>query len=282
MVLESLINPATAKKKPLEVFLLGALYAAIGLFLAYWVFREYSSMIMVFLITLAAVPLLYFTYRSEEEADLELGTEYAIMKEHSRVIVFLMALFIGMTFSLSLLYVLLPTEMVNVLFSSQSQTITAINNQISGNTAQFNIFIRIFLNNFRVLIFSILFSFLYGMGSIFILAWNSSVIAAAIGNFIRKNLATVAASAGFEKAGAYFSVFSFGFLRYALHGIPEILAYFVGGLAGGIISMAVVKQDLFREKKDFIISDTAELILLSIVLLVFAAVIEVYITPALF
>ncbi len=282
MVLEALLNPAAAKKRPYETFLLGALYATMGMFLGYWVFKGFSSLIMVFLTTLAAVPLLYFTTRGEEEVDKELNTEYAILKEHSKVILFLMFLFLGMTFSFSIFYMFLPSDMVSTLFSSQSQTIDAINNHISGGYAQPDIFMRILLNNVRVLIFSILFSFLYGVGSIFILTWNSSVIATAIGNFGRKNLATYADAVGFEKLNTYFNIVSFGFLRYALHGIPEILAYFVGGLAGGIISMAIVKHDLLTEKKDRIISDALELILLSIGILVFAALLEVYVTPLLF
>ena len=282
MVLEAILNPAAAKKRPYETFFLGALYATIGLFLGYWVFKDFSSLIMVFLTTLAAVPLLYFTTKGEEEEDTVNSTEYAVIKEHSKVLLFLMFLFLGMTLSFSLFYILLPSDMVSILFSSQSETIGAINNHISGGVAHSDVFLRILLNNVRVLIFSILFSFLYGMGSIFILSWNSSVIAAAIGNFVRKNIANYAGAIGLEKVSTYFNILSFGFLRYALHGIPEILAYFVGGLAGGIISMAVVKRDLFTEKKDRIISDALELLLLSIGILIFAALLEVYVTPILF
>ena len=282
MVLESLVDPAIAKKKPYEVFFFGVVSATIGLFLSYWVFRQYSSLIMVFLITLATVPLLYFTMRSEEEADVELPTETSIMQEHGRVLFFLLILFFGITLSLSFWYVVLPKEMVNVLFSSQSQTILQINNQISGNAVHFNLVLRIFLNNIRVLIFSLLFSLLYGMGAIFILAWNATVIAAAIGNFIRSNLAAYASTAGLGQASVYFSVLSLGILRYAIHGIPEILAYFVGGLAGGIISMAIINHDIFNEKRERIMLDSAELVLLAIGLLFGAALVEVYVTPLLF
>ena len=43
---------------------------------------------------------------------------------------------------------------------------------------------EIFINNMGVLFLCIIFSFLYGAGAIFILTWNASVIAAAIGSFI--------------------------------------------------------------------------------------------------
>jgi uncharacterized membrane protein SpoIIM required for sporulation len=282
MVLESLINPTKAKKKPWETFFLGFMYATVGLFLAYWVFREHSSLTMVFLTTLAAAPLLYFTIKSEEEIEQTLPTEGAILKEHAKVLLFLIILFIGITAAFAVLYILLPTSMVNILFSTQTSTISSINTQISGAVTQQGLFLNIFLNNMRVLTFAILFAFLYGVGAIFILTWNASVIGAAIGNFIRKNIANYAQEAGLIKMGTYFNILSAGVLKYAVHGIPEILAYFVGGLAGGIISIAMIKHDLFDKSKERIIFDAAELILLAIVILVIAGAIEVYITPTLF
>ena len=282
MVLESLVNPAIAKQKPWETFLLGSLYAVVGLFLSYWVFPEYSSMIMVFLITLAAVPLLFFTVNSEEEFDTKLAKEGSILHEHFRVIVFLMMFFFGTTASLVVLYIFLPTGMVTTIFSSQSQTILAINNNVSGGVVNLSAFGHILMNNLRVLVFSILFSFLYGIGSLFILMWNSTVIAAAIGNFIRSHLSEVVASTQLSGVGSYFQIFSVGFLRYAVHGIPEVIAYFIGGLAGGILSVAVIKHDIFSDKRDRIFSDATELVLLGLATLIIAAFIEVYITPILF
>lgn len=282
MVLESLLNPFKAKKKPWETFIAGALYATIALFLSFWVFQEYSSLIMVFLITLACVPFLYFTIKEEESLGSKITDNKKLLEEHGKVFLFLILLFLGFSLTLTFWYVFLPEGMVSVLFSSQSQTIVNINNQISGNVANLDIFLKILLNNVRVLIFCILFAFLYGVGAIFILTWNASVIAAAMGNFIRKNLSRYAASAGLGKAAGYFHIFSIGFLRYSLHGIPEILAYFVGGLAGGIISVAVIKKDFLGEKRERIIFDSSELVLIALGILVVAAVIEVYVTPVLF
>jgi uncharacterized membrane protein SpoIIM required for sporulation len=141
---------------------------------------------------------------------------------------------------------------------------------------------RIFLNNFKVLLFCLLFSFIYGLGAIFILIWNASVIAAALGNFIRVNIAKYVSAVGLLKAGAYLQVASLGFFRYAIHGIPEIAAYFVGGLAGGIISIAVIRHDFGTSNFTRILFDSVDLIIVSISLLIFAALVEVYITPVLF
>ena len=87
---------------------------------------------------------------------------------------------------------------------------------------------------------------------------------------------------GLHKIGVYFSVFSFGLLRYFVHGVPEILSYFVGGLAGGIISVAVIKHDLYSDHREKILFDASELVLIAVGLLVVAAMLEVTVTPLLF
>jgi uncharacterized membrane protein SpoIIM required for sporulation len=67
-----------------------------------------------------------------------------------------------------------------------------------------------------------------------------------------------------------------------IHGIPEIMAYFYGGLAGGIISVAVIRHHYTSKKFLTIVEDSADLVMLSIFLLVVGALLEVYITPILF
>jgi uncharacterized membrane protein SpoIIM required for sporulation len=67
-----------------------------------------------------------------------------------------------------------------------------------------------------------------------------------------------------------------------IHGIPEILAYFIGGLAAGIVSIAVIRHDFKSDKFRHILLDSADLILLSLGVLIVAALIEVFITPVLF
>jgi len=283
MVLESLLFPIKAEKKPWQMFFLGFLYASIGLFVALWIFRDQASLVMVFMITMAAIPIFYNTMKLEESKDLLIDTESHILREHNKAISFFMYMFVGMTFACALWYSVLPTELVNSIFDKQVGTIQAINNQVSGHVIQnLNIFSRIFFNNLKVLAFSILFSLVYGAGAIFILAWNSTVIGAAIGNFIRSNVSSYTSSLGLLQAGNYFHVVSIGLLKYSIHGIPEIAAYFYGGLAGGILSVAIIRKHFKTNKFPAIMVDFSELILIAIGFLVAAAFLEVYVTPALF
>ncbi|MBI1934914.1 stage II sporulation protein M [Candidatus Woesearchaeota archaeon] len=283
MVVESLLFPLNAEKKPWQMFFLGFLYASIGIALSLWIFIDQASMVMVFMITMAALPIFYNTMKLEESKDMIIDSESMILKEHNKAISFFMYMFVGITVACALWYVFLPTDQVNSLFDKQIGTIQAINNQVSGNViVNLGVFWKIFFNNFKVLSFSILFALIYGAGALFILAWNATVIGAAIGNFIRANVSTYTSSLGLLEAGNYFHVFSLGLLKYSIHGIPEIAAYFYGGLAGGILSVALIRKHFNTIKFQKIILDFSELVLIAVGFLVAAAFLEVYVTPVLF
>jgi uncharacterized membrane protein SpoIIM required for sporulation len=279
MVLESFVNPFVLKRKPWEMFIAGFFYSIIALFISYLIFQEISGILMVFLIVLATLPILYTTIKQEEEIDLKYQREWNMLREHSRVITFLIFLFFGITAALVLCYVLLPTSMTQIIFSLQNKAIHEVNTNIVGHITAFGLFQKILLNNLKVLFFCLSFAFLYGTGAIFILTWNASVIATAIGNLMKTKLAQATSFMGLSAISSYFSITAFSFLRYMTHGIFEITAYFVAGLAGGIVSVAVIKHNFDNDK---ILFDVTELIILSLALLVIASLIEVFITPQLF
>ena len=76
-------------------------------------------------------------------------------------------------------------------------------------------------------------------------------------------------------AGAAFYVF----FRFMTHGLLEIAAYFIAGLAGGIISIALIKHNL---QEDRVLFDSLDLILISMGMLIVAFVVEVYVNPIFF
>ncbi len=279
MVLESLFNPFTVKKKPWEMFGAGFFYSFVGLILSYFVFRDSAGLLTVFLIVLATLPLIYTTIKNEEELDLKSNKETFLLKEHTKVLAFLIFLFLGITVALTLAYVVLPTEMVNSIFSVQHDAIGKVNSHIQGDAIRFNLFAKVFFNNLKVLFFCIVFSFLYGSGAIFILTWNASVVAAATGHLFKTELAQVASSVGLPTFGSYVGIASFSFFRYMTHGLFEMASYFVAGLAGGIISIALIKHNLENEK---VLIDALDLVLLSLGILLIAGLMEVYVTPIFF
>ena len=284
MVLESLLNPLNAEKKPWEMLFIGFVYSSVAILLALWIFREQASMVMVLFIVMAALPIMYNTIKLEESKDMIIDHERTLLHEHNKAISFLMYLFIGVVMSSTLWYVALPSATVEVLFQKQTETIQTINaNTYSSNAInQLAIFSIIFLNNVKVLAFSILFALIYGAGAIFILTWNATVIGTAIGNFIRTNIDHYVTAIALVGQNSYFHIVSLGLLKYALHGIPEIAAYFYGGLAGGILSVAIIRKHYQTQHFRTVLVDFSELVMIALAFLLVAAFLEVYVTPVLF
>lgn len=282
MVLESLMNPQKAEKKPLEMIVIGFLYASIGLFLSLLVFAEHASLVMVFLTTMAAIPLMYDTIKYEEGRYMEFKQERKIIMAHNRAFVFLLCLFLGASIAYSVWYTLLPSQLSDAVFSTQANTIISLNQKVTGHAIHFDVLGKIFLNNIKVLIFCIIFSFIFGSGAIFILMWNASVIGVALGNFFRLRLAEYTGAIGLEQVSSYFFIISLSVLRYAIHGIPEIMGYIIAGLAGGFISVAMIRHDISTRDFERVILDASDLILISIGIIFIAAVLEVYVTPIFF
>lgn len=282
MVLESIAGPLSAEKHPWYMLLFGILVGLISVALALWIFHEQAGMVMVFMAVMALLPLFYHTMRFEEKEDLELPSEKKILLQHSKALMFFMTIFAGMTVGFTLAYVFLPSNVATSLFMPQTSTIANLNQQVTGNAAAFSMMSKIFLNNMKVMIFSLLFACIFGSGAIFILTWNATVISAALGNFVRSKLTSYAAAHGFSKMAGYFYVGVLALFRYTIHGIPEILAYFVAGLAGGILSASIIRKDYEKVYFDKVLIDVSDLVIIAVLLLFVGAVLEVFVTPIFF
>ncbi len=130
MVLERLLNLQTAEDKPLRTLLLGLAYGTIALFLSLWIFQEQASMVMVFLVTLAAAPLMYSMLKGEEEKDILV--QKPKIKAHKKAIKFYLILFIGISIAFTVWYLVLPKETSANAFKVQTQTIVNLNQQVTG------------------------------------------------------------------------------------------------------------------------------------------------------
>jgi uncharacterized membrane protein SpoIIM required for sporulation len=293
-MLESLINPKRAERKPWEMFFVGLLYASVSLLIVDWIFlkdtvlSQYVSILIVTFTVMCSMPFFYFIIRMEEIKDVQIGEERILIKEHGKALAALVYLFMGFVIAFAFWYIVLPAGTTSHNFKAQIEQYCAINSQndfigcienfgvkdtISGKAVitgglsyQMKHFVDIFVNNIYVLVFTLIFSLTFGAGAIFILAWNASVIAAAMGIFTQSSL----------------HHFHQGIMRYFIHGIPEIAAYFVGALAGGIISVAIIRHEFKEDKFWKVLQDSVDLIIVAIMILVVSAFIEVFVTPALF
>lgn len=283
MVLEALISPKKAEEHPAMMILVGAFYSTLALGISLMIMPTQASMMMVFFTVMACMPIVYGIIKLEESKDEKGYNENKLLKEHSKALKALTYLFIGMTISFSLWKIILPmisTTYAEFAFSAQTKAITAINGNL---TLVAGAFLTIFVNNFYVLLYCTLFSFMYGLGAIYILTWNASVVGSAIGDLVSTGVAKVAQTTGVVDVSSYFKIYSCAyFVRYLPHGILEVFAYFTAGLAGGIMSVAIIRHNFGTKKFAKIVFDSSDLLLISIAILLVAAVVEVFVTPGIY
>ncbi len=279
------MQPKQAERRPWELFFVGLFWASVSLLLVTFVFgkdsvlKEGSGLLVVTFTVIACLPFMYHIIKFEEGKDVQISSSGRLLKEHSKALSAFMWMFLGFVVAFSFWYIFLSGYAAQN-FNFQIKVFCAINspanydyclqqngiNVITGNVARSELVMNIFANNIYVLIFTILFSLAFGAGAIFILVWNASVIAVAIGIFAKSKLYNI----------------PIGLARYMIHGIPEIGAYFVGALAGGIVSVAVIRRDLQGDRMWRILQDALILIIIAIVILFLASLVEVFITPKLF
>ncbi len=285
-MLESLINPKRAEKGPWKMFFIGLIYGSLSLLLVYWFFAndpvlsQYSGMIVVTFCVMFSLPFMYYIIKQEAAQDEQVEGLLGVWKAHSDAILALMWLFLGFIIAFSLWYMVLQDTN---LFNAQIETYCMINNpgNIADCVARYDFsqqitptgaatreirFLSIIENNVYVMIFTLIFSLIFGAGAIFVLAWNASVIAAAISIFTKYQIPQI----------------PLGIARYMIHGFPEITAYFITALAGGIFGVGIIKNGVRNKRFLRVVENVVILLFVAIVILILAAVIEVYFTPILF
>ncbi len=257
MNLRLLVNPKEAEGHPIELFFVGAVYAFLGVMLSLLLFPEQASMVMITITVAAATPIVFHIITFET-----MKQHVRYVSEHRRAMVVFTLLFLGFVVGYLAGFFILPAGFREQVFSAQAQAITSL----TGGFINFAPISQILFNNLRVLFFTVLLSLFFGAGGIFILAWNASVLALALGSFILNKMAM--GSPMIVAVGASLA-------KYMIHGIPEMAAYFVGALAGGIVFNAVVRK--LWSKRVFL--EVLLLLLFASLILVGAAGLEVYFKP---
>lgn len=267
MVVGILFNAKKAERHPLEMMFIGFFYTSVSILLSSWIFPEYASLVMVFFSVISCLYVVQGAIRLEEDKERDYKSEMWLLRQHYTVIIFFLFLFLGFVFSFTFWTLVLPEDKVSLLFDLQSTVVDGIRAMVAtGNAVNGSVFSIIFVNNLKVLSISLIFALFFGAGAIFVLVWNASVMGFVIGELARAKMGIIALPIAFTK--------------YFLHGIPEMLAYFTGALAGGIIYVALWKGDFLeigRAKR--IIIDCSLLFLISIGLLLLAALLEIFISP---
>jgi hypothetical protein len=304
-MLESILSPGKAERNPWDVAILGFIIASAAVWVSYFLSDYISadqSMLVLALTVMALAPLIYRVLSIEEEKEESASHESLVgfMTRHFDAVCLYCFLFVGLLAAFSFWYVMLPYESTSMpsasgVFGLQDSAISSLRQQITGQQAdqvtgqptdsvtgravdttcdlrqeavRIEHFNRLSTNNLKVMAFCFFASFLFGAGALWLIAWNASVIGVFIGSLIKVKLASL------STLQAYAVGFPMYSLSIALWAIPEVLAYLVAAMAGGIVSVAVARHHFTSERFWLTLFDAALFLLMSFFLVIIGAYIE--------
>ncbi len=261
MVLEIILDPRKAEKFS-HILVLSFAYTMISVFLAVQIFPQQASILSIAFITILFIPFFQGRFEQEEAAEdiyAEKKSGGNIFTRHKSIISIFSAFFLGIVIATSFVFIFLP---FHDAFSLQTSVLKGLASSSESD------FLRIFLNNTQVMMLMFLFSMIMGAGAIFILAWNASIVAVYTGSAINSLTSSIPLPA------AYLVGLPSVLGSIALHGIPEILAYFIAGLAGGILSFGIVKEKINSKEFKQIFLDAVAYLAIAEALIAGAGLIE--------
>ncbi|MFH1631260.1 MAG: stage II sporulation protein M, partial [Candidatus Aenigmatarchaeota archaeon] len=187
-----------------------------------------------------------------------------IFKKNEKLIIFYLFLFFGMAVEFMFLFAFLPPSISDPAFSHQAALLSTGGSSIP--------MMDILVNNAQILIVAFVLSIFFGVGSIFLLTYNASLVGAMYGSPLRTILWGTAPA------------FAANMMLYLPHTILEILAYLFAAVAGGILAKEVSSsrnKSRLGSESSFPISkknivDAVVILLIAFVVVVIAAYVEVY------
>lgn len=263
-MLERLYNIELVKKKPYLAFFLGLVYSIIGIGIATILFKRDPAIVTVAITAL----LLYPTIKGLVGSEIGLLSKKKQhrLRNHTRLVIIYLLIFLGVMIGFSLFSVMLPSLATNALFQNQ---IGVLYSSVGGATT-FNsgLFSSLFMHNLVVLGLAFIMAFFIGDGAIFLLVWNASVWGTIFGN-----LAKTSALAG---ALNPFIIFGIILVIVLPHTLLEGLSYIFSAISGGVVSRSVISEKK-ANKKLILIRNSITILVIAIAVLLVAVFIEQYV-----
>lgn len=270
-MLESLISFKEITKRPYLMFPWAFAMGSIAIFISIQVsYRVIISNISfdptgLFAVLFVILPSSYFIthlLKKEELLEEEFIREHHekfFWIRHEKDIMVMMFFFLGLTMAFAFWSFIMPDSLFQIQIAKINQ-IKGITGGVTGAAVNNEAFFsQILLNNLQVMAFSLLFSFIFGAGMVFIVAWNASILGVYVG-------------AKLSETVWHIPMVTLGFLP---HGIPEIAGFVAAGLAGGLLSAAFIRNRDTKMLK-IIILDSVKIMGIAVSLIFLAAAIEVY------
>lgn len=260
-MIETLLSPDHARRQPWQVFFLAVLFVSLAIVISIAVPSIQGGVVTLAMVP--SIPLIWtLLVREEKHEDVE-TLKRDSWRYHLPLLKVFVFFFLGASVAYGIWFAALPTDTAKAVFSPQLEELRAIR-QVSagamatGQVIQSDVAIALFSHNAVVLGFMFIFTLIYGIGAIYLLLWNASII----GVFIGARIAA-APHAGVISA-----------LSILPHGSLEIGAYFLATMAGGILSAGLMRRTYQSPAFKIVILDVVLLSFVSVAMLALAAVLE--------
>ncbi|MFH1642118.1 MAG: hypothetical protein ABIC04_04410 [Nanoarchaeota archaeon] len=280
MVIERLLKSRWIERRPAYSIILGVFFTLIAFFTSLTIFRDVPNFVGFATISFTVImtlPIVNGLFVLEEK--IEVKSKKGFLKKHEAIFDFYIYFFIGV------FIVLFDIALINpgLVFSEQQLTgitVKTISNMnmppppsITGGASKE--IISIFQNNLHVMIICFALSFFYGSGALFLITLNGSIFASALAQSVKTTIPRIG------------NIFTFSFLgcnlgAMFLHTIPEVGGYLIAAVSGGVLSKALIKEKFGSKGFNIVFKDSIILLIISVVVLIIAAIIENEISKKLF
>lgn len=200
-------------------------------FIAYLMFNSSAGLVTIGLASIGISPVLYFLFVGEDNYDIRVKKELSRIKHHYPLFKSYLYILIGGFITFFLIYLFFPENFSRAVFWDGGL--------FTSTSWDVNPMYGFILNDLKIMIASLVLSLFYGIGAIFLIVWNSSLLGMYLAEFIKNVLHNPSLVFVSGKA----------LLAFMAYGIPSIVAYVFAGFGGGILSISFLKG--FHKRKNF-------------------------------
>lgn len=299
MVLEQVFQLSWIEKRPTHAFTLGVIYSFVGIFTARMIFPGTPALMTVAFTSLLLLPSLNRLLAIEENVEIREKKLHLkqLFRDHKDIFEIYIYMFLGVLLVFSLFALLLPSDInMDTMFSTQLEATkvawpAVVQSDVDSLGQEFRYvhyemrqnfftdepkmyasswqgFWTTLENNLWVLFACIILSLVYGAGSIIFLTWNASAWGVFWGFMAKNTSLFVSVTIFTKKLGAVFP-----------HMILESLAYFFVIIAGGVISKAILREQLGSQKFNHVFTDGMIFVVIGLFILVLGALVEEFVFP---
>ncbi len=263
MVLEEIIKTADVWERPIYGFFLGVFFSIVGIITARIIFGSNPDMMAIAFTTLLVVPQLNKLIKREEMGSFT-HVSFSVRNlftDHKDIFYIYTYLFFGMLLTFMFTSVWADIADLPRLFTAQLEVAG-----IAGDAIHIQAFSSLLFNNIKVLVVCFILSLLYGVGSVLFLTWNASVWGVVFGYAIKM--------ASLTQGQSVFITMFIVLGPVIPHLIAEAMAYLSAAIVGGVVSKALIKEELFSDKFRIIARDGLFLFGFGIVMVIIGAFLE--------